>query len=554
MTTLEPKPFRKTPEQFKKQNKYLESLTADELVAHRKRVRFMKTKYAKGSEAAKQRGRDAAAKRISTGTGAAGVRANPFTAEQKEMLRKMWFDDGLQPGVRAASLYLKATYPGKKVPTQRNIQAWFKDIDTYQINMRPARSKDIQSGLLKVKAPYQALAVDLIQRGQSKTSKGGLLYILNMIDSFSRKYYTAVLPNKEARTVRNALKKIFDENRRPGGKPLGRIIKFDGGVEFNNDLVSKLLKEEGIAVVSSPSGRAVPNIERANQTLRTLVQKMADEKGISWRTALPHITKALNEMIPNRITGMIPDAVMKLPKEEVRALAARVVGKLGARRDVVQGKDDIAVAKAGEPPTAVRIKATSKYGKGGIVKFMTDNWSKEVYAITRVKKSKDSSRATTYQVEGRPGINFTRNDVQLLPPGTKTSSQKQIEDAIEQERLDAEEAVEEEKRAEVKVRAREVKRAERAEVEADKPEWKYAVGDVVVATKAFFDEDTAGYKGKFPRVGTISKGPTEKVPYYYIKWADVKKKIKGKPVPGIGYGAEDMDEDDTISLRKKPKR
>ena len=75
-----------------------------------------------------------------------------------------------------------------------------------------------------------------------------------------------------------------------------------------------------------------------------------------------------------------------------------------------------------------------------------------------------------------------------------------------------------------------------------------------MATKAFFDEDTAGYKGKFPRVGTISKGPTEAKPYYYIKWADVKKKIKGKPVPGIGYGAEDMDEDDTISLRKKPKR
>ena len=537
--TDEPKPFRKTPEQFKKQNEYLEGLTAGELVAHRKRVRYMKTKYAKGSEAAKQRGRDAAAKRIATGT-PAGARSNPFTTEQKEMLRKMWFDDGLQPGVRAASLYLKATYPGKKIPTQRNIQAWFKGIDTYQINLRPKRSKNIQSGLLKVKAPYQALAIDLIQRGQSKTSKGGLLYILNMIDSFSRKYYTAVLPDKEARTVRNALVKIFKDNRRLGGKPLGRIIKFDGGVEFNNDLVLDLLKKEGIAVVSSPSGRAVPNIERANQTLRTLVQKMADEKGISWRTALPRITKALNEKIPNRITGMTPDAVMKLPKEEVRALAARIVGTLGARRDIVQGKDDISV---GDP---VRIKATSKYKGGGLVKFMTDNWSPEVYAITRVSKSKDSSRATTYQVEGRGKANFTRNDVQLLPAGTKTSSQEQIEEAIKQERLDAEEAVEQEARDQEKERARDERRARQAEVEADKPQFKYDTGDTVSAKRSFFDGNTAGYTGPFPRIGKISKrGPAEGVLAYYIKWRD----IKNKRAAGLPYAAEAMDTDRTISLK-----
>jgi len=86
-----------TDDELAARRKWLSELSPKELKEHEAKIEYMRKKYAPGSEAAKARSAKALAARTKTGKA-----LNPFTDEQKKMLKQMWYDDGLQPGVHAA--------------------------------------------------------------------------------------------------------------------------------------------------------------------------------------------------------------------------------------------------------------------------------------------------------------------------------------------------------------------------------------------------------------------------------------------------------------------
>ena len=446
--------------QAKARREWLSKLDAKGLKEHEQKRAAIKKKYAAGTPAATARGLKSKATLEEKDKGGATTRLNKLTKRQEEMLDETW-EAGIQPGINGMASYLKIQYGGKeKVPSQRNIALWLKGKVEYQIDLRPKKSLSIQSGDLKITKPYQSLSIDLTQFGQS-----GAKFVLNLMDVFSRRLYSRYIGKKSAENVVVALKDIFEQNKRQNGNPLGRIIAADNGSEFLNTKVKDLLAKEGIKLLPNISGRAVPSIERMNQTQGTLLRKWMDKKNKygpeAIKEGVPIIQDLINGKLKNKTTGMTPDQVHALNAAGVKALASKIVTRALKRRDVKQGKDDIAVGDK------VRLKAAKKY-KGGIgqdAKFFSDNWSNGVYVISHVRRAAnqlrnldlsgnvgDNTRAVTYKVKGSALI-FTRNDVQKVPADTPTTAElDQVEaESIEQQIRD--EAIAKEERAKKKANA-----------------------------------------------------------------------------------------------------
>ena len=184
---------RRTHEQvimFKQQKKdeatkYLRSLSPAEYAKHVEKRKVAALKFAKGSDAAKERAAKSATNRKASAL-------NPFTDNQKKMLEEAW-EDGIKVGSNSMWFYLKSEKErnknegmwSDKVPTQRNILKFMKDQESWQVDLRPkGKSLELQSGNINTTRPHQAGQMDLIQFGQTNPD-----YILHVIDSFTRRSY-----------------------------------------------------------------------------------------------------------------------------------------------------------------------------------------------------------------------------------------------------------------------------------------------------------------------------------------------------------------------------
>ena len=110
--------------------------------------------------------------------------------------------------------------------------------------------------------------------GPHPASRQGSIYILTIIDAFTR-YLTAVpLRNKSALTVADALvERVF--------LPFGccRSLVSDQGTEFCNDVLIETTKLLGIRKLRTTAYRASANgrVERVHRTLNELMSKVMDE-------------------------------------------------------------------------------------------------------------------------------------------------------------------------------------------------------------------------------------------------------------------------------------
>jgi len=434
--------------------KYLRSLSPAEYLKHVAKRKVAALKFAKGSDAAKERAAKSAKHRKASAL-------NPFTEKQEQMLEEAW-DDGIQVGSNSMWFYLKSEKErnenkGKwsdKVPTQRNILRFMKNQYSWQVDLRPkGKSLELQSGNINTTRPHQAGQMDLIQFGQ--TAPG---YILHVIDSFTRRSYAKWLkPNKEkgdgsfgkgfgkdAEHIAKKLEEIFKENPRykidteeiedddgnketririndrkkkkgdegytgekgePAweldgngepiklNKPLFRRITFDAGKEFTAKVTQDLLRKKNTKATPSPAGRSVVGVERANQTLMTWLKKWIDSAdGRTPEDGLPIVLRLMNDVVPSAGTGKTAQDIVRLDfsKDGDGAELAASLKAKAIKRQVLKHGKDDV-----EVGDHVRLRSTLKYksGIGKKAKFFTDNWSPEVFKIAKVIRDveKDNS-------------------------------------------------------------------------------------------------------------------------------------------------------------------
>ncbi len=166
----------------------------------------------------------------------------------------------------------------------------------------PPRQGEMQ--LMEVKLPMDRLSIDLV--GPNPATPRHNVYILTIIDYFSRYLWAIPIRNKSARSVITALHRhIFST------WGLCRELYSDQGGEFSNSLMDDVCKEYGIRKVRTSPYRAASNgrCERAHRTIHSILAKTVKEDQTNWDLILAAATLSYNT---NRhtSTGCTPISLM----------------------------------------------------------------------------------------------------------------------------------------------------------------------------------------------------------------------------------------------------
>lgn len=150
-----------------------------------------------------------------------------------------------------------------------------------------------------------------IQEGEKKPS----LFALICIDLFSKKIYGCGLPNKTASTVTHCLKNIL-ESIPPDRVP--KVIESDGGGEFNNKLMKKMLENKNVELHIKGGYLKNQVVERAVRSFKKVsvlyIESHWEEFKSAWKSnwidIVPLIIQLLNKRI-NRSIEIPPSKVWK---------------------------------------------------------------------------------------------------------------------------------------------------------------------------------------------------------------------------------------------------
>jgi hypothetical protein len=97
------------------------------------------------------------------------------------------------------------------------------------------KSPPVTIGHIEAHYPWDLVSIDCW--GKVKTSKNGNSYVLTVIDGFTKWAFAIAIPNKEAKTIALALKRMVFKVYGPP-----RQIHSDKGSEFVNEIVNELNK------------------------------------------------------------------------------------------------------------------------------------------------------------------------------------------------------------------------------------------------------------------------------------------------------------------------
>ena len=214
--------------------------------------------------------------------------------------------------------------------------------------------------------PFEYFMADLIEYPRTKVINRGYVYILILIDCFTKKVWAAPMKNKTKEASADAFYSIlknFDQ--------FPKHIITDGGLEFFNSSVQKLFHTFGINHYKSPTRTnwKASMAERAIQTIKSRLEKIFDKRGNrKWVDLLDDIIENYNKT-PHRMIGMAPQDVTDENRDEVYK-----------RLYPNAGITIVCKLKIGDKVRKIREK--SLFDKG-----YTKKWSDEIYKITVSRQS-----------------------------------------------------------------------------------------------------------------------------------------------------------------------
>ena len=207
---------------------------------------------------------------------------------------------------------------------------------------------------------------DLIEYPQYKFNNLQYVYILILIDCFSKKVYCAPMKDKSMVSSVKAFESIFvklDE--------FPTHLVTDGGLEFFNSEVRKLFINYGINHYKIPTKTdwKASMVERVNRTIKSRLQKyFYKNKTKNWINIIDQVVDNYNNT-PHSAIGVAPNEVSESNRKQVYK---RLYPNLGLRT--------VCKLKVGD-------KVRKLIKKDIYEKGYTKNWSEELYIIVKVKQS-----------------------------------------------------------------------------------------------------------------------------------------------------------------------
>ena len=197
-------------------------------------------------------------------------------------------------------------WPGQAVDVKRYIDGCLE----CSLHRPAQRSQPLHPAL--VDGPFSLLGMDFI--GPLRKTTKGNLYILHVIDYFSRFSFTKALPNNLVSDVIPFLTHLFKALTKPTS------FYFDRGQHFDNDELRTFLKSEGVNFRYGPSGssKSMGMVERGNRVLEDVLRKSSQE----WDVSLPSSTGSVNERIIQHLGYSPIEILIGRPPPSVSSLNA----------------------------------------------------------------------------------------------------------------------------------------------------------------------------------------------------------------------------------------
>lgn len=282
--------------------------------------------------------------------------------------------------------------------SEKNVYEWLKLQAIWQIYL-PAPKKVIRPKF-ENSVPNHTHQMDLLFLPHDKVGRFTYKYALTVVDLASRYKEAQPIQNKSAKTVADAIEKIY--SRSPLTFP--SLVQVDDGSEFKKEF-SKLMKKHGALI-----RRGIPGNHRSQAVVESfngyLAQRLfshqyykemkTSKRNREWVQMLPGVIKALNDETFLG-TGMTPSVAIQkktVPQKQTSHPKPELV-PLG---------------------TEVRYLYTHGELEGGGVRRATDPiWSVKVYQINRIF----ATDPPVYYLENGPQRSFVKEELQLVPKGTK---------------------------------------------------------------------------------------------------------------------------------------
>ena len=256
--------------------------------------------------------------------------------------------------------------------------------------------------------PFEYFMADLIEYPRTKVINRGYVYILIVIDCFTRRIWSYSMKEKSAQWTAEAFSNIFktfDE--------FPKNIITDGGLEFFNSSVKKVFDSFGMNHFKSPTKTnwKASMAERAIQTIKSRLEKyFAKTKKRIWIDIIDQIIQNYNET-PHRSIGMAPLAVTDVNRDEVYK-------RLYPNRSITV----VCKFKAGD-------RVRKKLEKTIYEKGYTKKWTDEIFVI---KESRQSQGVCWYKLldlsgAAQPGIWYYYNLILVARHDTESRNDQSQE-------------------------------------------------------------------------------------------------------------------------------
>ena len=257
--------------------------------------------------------------------------------------------------------------------------------------------------------PFEYFMADLIEYPRTKVINKGFVYILIVIDCFTRRIWSYSMKEKSAQWTAEAFSnvfKTFDE--------FPKNIITDGGLEFFNSSVRKVFDSFGINHFKSPTKTnwKASMAERAIQTIKSRLEKyFAKTKKRIWIGIIDQIIQNYNET-PHRSIGMAPLAVTDENRDEVYK-------QLYPNRSITI----VCKFKAGD-------RVRKKLEKTIYEKGYTKKWTDEIFVIKESRQSQGICWYKLLDLNGsvQPGIWYYYNLILVARNDTESRNEKNQED------------------------------------------------------------------------------------------------------------------------------
>lgn len=210
-------------------------------------------------------------------------------------------------GQRAFHDHLKKS--GSRVSFKK-VKDYLKSDDSYTLHKPIKRPKKFRRVYTKhIGYLYQ---IDLVDMQALSKDNRGFKWIINCIDTFSKKLWSLKVKNKKAKTIAEALEPLLTTNR-------PNKVETDGGTEFYNTHFKDLLRRLNIQLYSISSDRKCSIVERVNRTLKTRMYRLFTARGSRvWYNILDSLVDGYNNS-RHRSIKMCPNEVNNENEAVVRA-------------------------------------------------------------------------------------------------------------------------------------------------------------------------------------------------------------------------------------------